>query len=83
MTLVEVVGGSCRIPAFQNLVLKVFGQPPKMTMEQQESVSRGALLRYSASVRRKGFEIIEKPTASHYDMDCSGFVMLKQVRDSA
>lgn len=79
---IEVVGGSCRIPAFQNLIQKVFGQPPKLTMEQHESVARGALLRYSASIRRKGFEIVEKPTASHYDMDCSGFVTMKQVIDS-
>lgn len=76
---IEVIGGSCRIPAFQNMIQKVFGQPPKQTMDQHESVSRGALLRYFASIRRKGFEIVEKPTAMHYDMDCSGFVMMKQV----
>lgn len=41
---VELVGGSCRIPAVKELVRNVFGKEPNSTLNQDEAVARGCAL---------------------------------------
>ncbi|KAF6770196.1 hypothetical protein AHF37_11397 [Paragonimus kellicotti] len=42
---VELVGGSCRIPALQAIVARVFGKPGSVTMNAQEAVALGCAIR--------------------------------------
>lgn len=60
---IEIVGGSSRIPLVKELVKKVFGKLPVVTMDQDEAVSRGCYLR---SMMPQDSEIIEigKPLAN-------------------
>ncbi len=58
---VEMVGGSSYIPIIERLVKKVFGKLPISTMNRNEAVARGCLLKSIMSIRRKGYKIIEKP----------------------
>ena len=41
---VEVVGGSCRIPAIKDLVRKVFNKEASTTLNGDEAVARGCAL---------------------------------------
>ncbi|GBM83335.1 heat shock protein [Araneus ventricosus] len=41
---VQIVGGSCRIPALKNIIERVFGQHPLSTLNQDEAVARGCAL---------------------------------------
>ncbi|XP_015905822.1 heat shock 70 kDa protein 4 [Parasteatoda tepidariorum] len=41
---VQIVGGSSRIPAFKNLIVKVFGKEPSTSLNQDEAVARGCAL---------------------------------------
>lgn len=38
---VELVGGSCRIPMLKNVVLKIFKQEGKSSLNADEAVARG------------------------------------------
>ena len=44
---VEVLGGSSRIPAFKQLVTKVFSKDPSTTLNADEAVARGCALQVS------------------------------------
>lgn len=59
---VEIVGGSSRIPAIKTLIEKVFGKPASTTLNQDESVSRGAALQcaiMSPAVRVREFSVTD------------------------
>ncbi|XP_013111489.2 heat shock 70 kDa protein 4 isoform X1 [Stomoxys calcitrans] len=59
---VEVVGGSTRIPAIKQLIENVFGKPASTTLNQDESVSRGAALQcaiMSPAVRVREFGVTD------------------------
>lgn len=59
---VEVVGGSTRIPAIKQLIEQVFGKPASTTLNQDESVSRGAALQcaiMSPAVRVREFGVTD------------------------
>lgn len=58
---IEMVGGSSRIPIVATLVENVFGKAPNATMNRDEAVARGCLLKYLMNVQRKTFKINEKP----------------------
>uniref|UniRef100_A0A0N5CE53 Heat shock 70 kDa protein 4L n=1 Tax=Strongyloides papillosus TaxID=174720 RepID=A0A0N5CE53_STREA len=60
---VELIGGSSRIPLFKKVVKDVFGKEPKTTMNQDDSISRGAALQcaiLSPAVRVRDFVLHEK-----------------------
>lgn len=57
---VEIVGGSCRLPAIKKIIHKVFGKAPSNTMNQDEAVARGCLSKFLTPRLKSGFEIIEK-----------------------
>lgn len=46
---VEIVGGSSRIPAFKQLVEKVFCKEPSTTLNADEAVARGCALQVNCS----------------------------------
>ncbi|XP_014355991.2 97 kDa heat shock protein isoform X1 [Papilio machaon] len=57
---VEVVGGSTRIPAVKSLIEQVFGKNASTTLNQDESVARGAALQcamLSPAVRVREFSV--------------------------
>ncbi|XP_065362261.1 heat shock 70 kDa protein 4 isoform X2 [Calliphora vicina] len=59
---VEVVGGSTRIPAIKHLIELVFGKTASTTLNQDESVSRGAALQcaiMSPAVRVREFGVTD------------------------
>uniref|UniRef100_A0A034VZY9 Heat shock 70 kDa protein 4 n=1 Tax=Bactrocera dorsalis TaxID=27457 RepID=A0A034VZY9_BACDO len=59
---VEVVGGTTRIPAIKQLIEQVFGKPASTTLNQDESVSRGAALQcaiMSPAVRVREFGVTD------------------------
>lgn len=59
---VEIVGGSTRIPAIKHLIEQVFGKPASTTLNQDESVSRGAALQcaiMSPAVRVREFGVTD------------------------
>lgn len=59
---VEIVGGSTRIPAIKNLIEQVFGKHASTTLNQDESVSRGAALQcaiMSPAVRVREFGVTD------------------------
>uniref|UniRef100_W8B6I3 Heat shock 70 kDa protein 4L n=2 Tax=Ceratitis capitata TaxID=7213 RepID=W8B6I3_CERCA len=59
---VEVVGGTTRIPAIKHLIEQVFGKPASTTLNQDESVSRGAALQcaiMSPAVRVREFGVTD------------------------
>lgn len=58
---IELVGGSSNIPIMQKLVAKVFDKIPIVTMNRNESVARGCLLKSLLNAKRRGYKIIEKP----------------------
>lgn len=57
---IELVGGSSRIPMVTKLIEKVFRKKPIATMNRDEALARGCLLRSLMSKRRKFFKINEK-----------------------
>uniref|UniRef100_A0A0K0E6P5 Heat shock 70 kDa protein 4-like n=1 Tax=Strongyloides stercoralis TaxID=6248 RepID=A0A0K0E6P5_STRER len=60
---VEIIGGSSRIPLFKKITKDVFGKEPKTTMNQDDSISRGAALQcaiLSPAVRVRDFVLSEK-----------------------
>ncbi|CEF67335.1 Heat shock protein 4 [Strongyloides ratti] len=60
---VEIIGGSSRIPSFKKIIKDVFGMEPKTTMNQDDSISRGAALQcaiLSPAVRVRDFALYEK-----------------------
>lgn len=69
---IEIVGGSTRIPKVKELIEKVFGQQPKMTMIQDEAISKGCLLSWVNMRQRDPFKIIDIPTprGSYEQNDC-------------
>uniref|UniRef100_T1PDV7 Hsp70 protein n=1 Tax=Musca domestica TaxID=7370 RepID=T1PDV7_MUSDO len=59
---VEIVGGSSRIPAIKQLIESVFGKSASTTLNQDESVSRGAALQcaiMSPAVRVREFGVTD------------------------
>lgn len=59
---VEIVGGSSRIPAIKLLIEQTFGKPASTTLNQDESVSRGAALQcaiMSPAVRVRDFSVTD------------------------
>lgn len=59
---VEIVGGTSRIPAIKSLIEQVFGKPASTTLNQDESVSRGAALQcaiMSPAVRVREFGVTD------------------------
>ncbi|XP_037934202.1 heat shock 70 kDa protein 4 isoform X2 [Teleopsis dalmanni] len=59
---VEVVGGSTRIPGIKSLIEEVFCKPASTTLNQDESVSRGAALQcaiMSPAVRVREFGVTD------------------------
>lgn len=58
---VEIVGGSCRLPAVKKIIYKVFGKVQSNTMNQDEAVARGCLSQFLTARLKKGFKVIEKP----------------------
>ncbi|XP_041359091.1 heat shock 70 kDa protein 4-like isoform X2 [Gigantopelta aegis] len=59
---VEVVGGSCRIPAFKRLVKDVFGLEPSTTLNSDEATARGCALQcaiLSPTFRVRDFSITD------------------------
>ncbi|XP_013175136.1 PREDICTED: 97 kDa heat shock protein isoform X1 [Papilio xuthus] len=59
---VEVVGGSTRIPAVKSLIEQVFGKNASTTLNQDESVARGAALQcamLSPAVRVREFSVAD------------------------
>uniref|UniRef100_A0A0N4Z1P7 Heat shock 70 kDa protein 4L n=1 Tax=Parastrongyloides trichosuri TaxID=131310 RepID=A0A0N4Z1P7_PARTI len=60
---VEIIGGSSRVPLFRKIVKDVFGKEPKTTMNQDDSISRGAALQcaiLSPAVRVRDFSLYER-----------------------
>jgi molecular chaperone DnaK (HSP70) len=55
---IEIVGGSCRIPKIKEMINKVFGKEPIATMNQDEAVSSGCVMK---RYMHKSFEIKEMP----------------------
>ena len=49
----EVVGGSCRIPAVREIMTSVFKKELSTTLNLDEAVARGCALQVSQSVRGK------------------------------
>lgn len=72
---VEIVGGSSRIPAIKLLIEQTFGKPASTTLNQDESVSRGAALQcaiMSPAVRVRDFgvtDIQNYPVKVSWDAD--------------
>ena len=59
---VEIVGGSSRIPSIKQLIEQTFGKPASTTLNQDESVSRGAALQcaiISPAVRVRDFSVTD------------------------
>ncbi|GFT40216.1 97 kDa heat shock protein [Nephila pilipes] len=57
---IQIVGGSCRIPALKDIIYEVFGQYPLATLNQDEAVARGCALQcafLSPTVKTKNFSI--------------------------
>lgn len=62
ITSVEVVGGSCRIPAVKDLVRKVFNREASTTLNGDEAVARGCALQcaiLSPNFRVRDFSITD------------------------
>lgn len=58
---IELVGGSSRIPMMETLAEKVFGKIPIATMNRDDAVARGCLLKSLMIVKRRSYKINEKP----------------------
>lgn len=56
---VEIVGGASRMPAIKSLIEKVFGKAPIATMNQDEAVSRGCMLKHLMARTRRNIEFID------------------------
>lgn len=57
---IEMVGGSTRMPIIVSLAEKVFGKVPLATMNRDDAVARGCLLKSAMNVKRKSYKIKEK-----------------------
>lgn len=77
---IELVGGSSRIPKFKSIIKEVLGKAPIATMNQDEAVSRGAVLKTLISRKKRGYEIIEKPFQSESVSFSSGYLTVGDVR---
>lgn len=76
---VEIVGGSTRIPAIKDRIRKVFKKAPSTTMNQDEAVARGCLLRFIMATKRRDFEIVEKELPG-IETDQPHFIRIGEVR---
>ncbi|GIX77853.1 97 kDa heat shock protein [Caerostris extrusa] len=57
---IQIVGGSCRIPALKKIIQQVYGQYPQTTLNQDEAVARGCALQcafLSPTLKTKDFLI--------------------------
>ncbi|XP_035227457.1 97 kDa heat shock protein-like [Stegodyphus dumicola] len=57
---VQIVGGSCRLPALKTIIARVFGQEPVSTLNQDEAVARGCALQcalLSPTLKTRNFAI--------------------------
>lgn len=80
---IEMVGGASRIPIVEKLAEKVFGKTPIATMNRDESIARGCLLKSIMSIKRKFFKIKEKPFTDKNHLSCSeldDYVRVYQVK---
>lgn len=84
---IEMVGGSSRIPIIVNLAEKVFGKVPTSTMNCDDAVARGCLLKYILSIKQKSYRIKEKPriddALNNFNLSCSAmkdYVRVFQVK---
>lgn len=60
--VVEIVGGSTRIPALKNTIEAIFGKQPSTTLNQDEAVARGCAIQcamLSHTVRVRDFEVLD------------------------
>ncbi|CAH1718640.1 unnamed protein product [Chironomus riparius] len=60
--VVEIVGGSSRIPAVKQLIEQIFGKTPSTQLNQDEAVSRGGALQcaiLSPAVRVRDFSVTD------------------------
>lgn len=60
--VVEIVGGSSRIPAVKHLIEQIFGKTPSTQLNQDEAVSRGGALQcaiLSPAVRVRDFSVTD------------------------
>lgn len=48
---VEIIGGSCRIPAVKEVITNVFKKPPSTMLNMDEGVARGCALQVSNSFK--------------------------------
>lgn len=55
---VEIVGGSSRIPAFKNLIRKVFDKETSTTLNTDEAVSRGCSLQVILNKRPTLYNVV-------------------------
>ena len=49
---VEIIGGSCRIPAVKEAITTVFQKPPSTMLNMDEGVARGCALQVSNNLRK-------------------------------
>lgn len=63
---IEMVGGSSRIPIIATLAKKVFGKAPIATMNRDEAVARGCLMKSALDIKRKSYKINERPFIDNY-----------------
>lgn len=56
---IELVGGSSRIPKVKDMVREVFGKTASVTMNQDEAVAKGCILKFLSSTSNRKLEILE------------------------
>ena len=55
---VEIIGGSCRIPAVKELITDIFKKPPSTMLNMDEGVARGCALQVSYDFRAQDWELV-------------------------
>ena len=53
---VEIIGGSCRIPAVKEAITNVFKKPPSTMLNMDESVAKGCALQVNNSFVKQQFK---------------------------
>lgn len=77
---IEMVGGSSRIPIIETLAEKVFGKIPIATMNRDDAVARGCLLKSLLIVKKKSYKINEKPFNDYHIHNLTSCEMKDHVR---
>lgn len=81
---IELVGGSSNMPIIHRMVVKVFDIVPIATMNRNEAVARGCLLKSFLNPKRRCYKIVDIPFIDDVDNSCelcgrNGFVRVSQV----